>query len=87
MTMARSGVKDNVVPASATLTVNARILPGQTEETIIRHLEMNTAGFDVEIAPREVTFSTLPVAPCMHRNGHLPTLICVPPPPCSGIPR
>ena len=62
MTMARSGVKDNVVPASATLTVNARILPGQTEETILRHLEMNTAGYNVEITPREATFSTLPSA-------------------------
>ena len=60
MTMANAGVKDNVVPEAATLTLNARILPGQSEKDIMTHLEMNTMGMDVEVVPREATFSTEP---------------------------
>ena len=74
MTMAQSGVKDNVVPESATLTVNARILPGQTEEDVLRHLEMNAMGFDVEISPREATFSTLPSAISCFSCSHFKTI-------------
>ena len=60
MTMANAGVKDNVIPEAATLTLNARILPGQSEKDIMTHLEMNTMGMDVEVVPREATFSTEP---------------------------
>ena len=74
MTMAKSGVKDNVVPASATLTVNARILPGQTEDDVIKHLEMNTMGFDVEITPREATFSPLPSSISCFSCSHFKTI-------------
>mgnify|MGYP001290820126 CR=1 FL=1 len=62
MTMARAGVKDNVVPKKSTLTINARILPGQTPETVLKHLKMISVGFEVEIVPREATFSQEPSA-------------------------
>ena len=38
VTVFRSGVKDNVVPAMASATVNFRVLPGDTTEDVLAHV-------------------------------------------------
>lgn len=38
-TIFKSGVKDNVLPSYASATVNFRILPGETSENVLTHIE------------------------------------------------
>ncbi|GAB3896376.1 M20 family peptidase [Larkinella knui] len=38
-TIFQAGVKDNVLPIEATATINFRILPGETVETVVKHVK------------------------------------------------
>ncbi|TNE26267.1 MAG: M20/M25/M40 family metallo-hydrolase [Bacteroidetes bacterium] len=48
-TITRAGIKDNVIPMRALVTFNSRILPGETEETVIAHYEKALSGLPVKI--------------------------------------
>lgn len=48
-TITRAGIKDNVIPMRSLVTFNSRILPGETEETVIAHYEEALSGLPVKI--------------------------------------
>lgn len=52
VTMVRGGVKENVLPQSATATVNFRLLPGDTVDSVIAHVRDVVADPAIEIATR-----------------------------------
>ncbi len=56
------GFKDNVLPQTATATVNFRILPEDSIESVVRHVERVVADDMVEIEPIEKSASQ-PVKP------------------------
>lgn len=47
-TIIEGGVKDNVIPTLGKATVNFRILPGETIETVKQHIQ-ETVGEDIEV--------------------------------------
>lgn len=44
-----AGVKDNVIPSSATATVNYRILPSQSVDSVLDHIRSATEGLPITI--------------------------------------
>lgn len=52
VTVFHAGVKDNVVPATASATVNFRVLPGDTTEDVIAHVRTVIADDRVGVAPQ-----------------------------------
>jgi carboxypeptidase PM20D1 len=52
VTMVRGGVKENVLPQSATATVNFRLLPGDRAEDVIAHVREVLADPTLEITTR-----------------------------------
>jgi len=52
VTMIQGGVKENVLPQSATATVNHRIFPGETVEDVMRHVERAIDDSRITITPR-----------------------------------
>ncbi|MCO6357200.1 M20 family peptidase [Roseivirga pacifica] len=56
VTMINAGVKDNVLPPSATAVVNFRPMPGDTPEVIIEHVK--NAINDDRISVRDISAST-----------------------------
>jgi carboxypeptidase PM20D1 len=44
-----AGVKDNVIPSSATATINYRILPSQSVDEVLQHIQSATAGLPITI--------------------------------------
>jgi carboxypeptidase PM20D1 len=52
ITIMESGVKDNVVPATATATANFRILPGDTTEMTLQHVREAIHDARVVVTPR-----------------------------------
>jgi carboxypeptidase PM20D1 len=53
VTMMRAGVKDNVIPASASATVNFRLLAGDSVAAVIEHVKTAIADTRVVVTPRE----------------------------------
>ena len=51
VTVFRSGVKDNVVPRTAEATVNFRILPGDTSDSVLAHVRAAIDDARVRIEP------------------------------------
>lgn len=49
VTMIESGVKENVLPSSATATVNFRLAPGDSQESVIEHVRAAIADDAIEI--------------------------------------
>jgi len=49
VTMLRGSEKENVLPHRATAAVNCRILPGETIEDVIAHIERTTSGIGVRV--------------------------------------
>jgi carboxypeptidase PM20D1 len=49
VTMVEGGVKENVLPETATATVNFRLLPGDTGEDVVAHVRDAIGEDDVEI--------------------------------------
>jgi carboxypeptidase PM20D1 len=62
LTIVQGGVKENVIPAKATATVNFRILPGETRETVIAHVK-GVVGPDIEVKPVAPGKDPTPVSP------------------------
>jgi carboxypeptidase PM20D1 len=52
VTMVRGGVKENVLPQSATATVNFRLLPGDTADGVVAQVREILADDEIEIATR-----------------------------------
>jgi carboxypeptidase PM20D1 len=57
-TMLRAGVKENVLPSSATGVVNFRILPGETVESVVEHVRQTVS--DPTIHVRALPFASDP---------------------------
>jgi carboxypeptidase PM20D1 len=49
LTVVNAGNKDNVIPGQAEATVNFRILPGETRETVMQHVR-DVVGPDIELS-------------------------------------
>ncbi|MBS2020129.1 MAG: M20 family peptidase [Deltaproteobacteria bacterium] len=52
-TMFHAGVKDNVVPAKASATINFRVLPGDTTEGVVAHVTRAVSDPRVVVAAQE----------------------------------
>ena len=69
ITMFNAGIKDNVLPPSATAVVNFRIAPSDTKESVIAHVKK--AIDDDRIQVRDISASTPPTAIAdPHGNGY-----------------
>jgi carboxypeptidase PM20D1 len=49
LTMFQSGTKENVLPSTARAVVNFRLLPGDSAEAVLRHVEATIADDGVEV--------------------------------------
>jgi carboxypeptidase PM20D1 len=50
-TVLSAGSKENVLPAEASALVNFRLLPGDTVEAVLRHIEAVLEGLEVRLEP------------------------------------
>lgn len=50
-TMLQGSTKENVLPSRASAVVNCRILPGETIDEVVRHMQRVVNGLDVMIEP------------------------------------
>ena len=63
-TIIQAGIKDNVIPARAEAVINFRILPGETSDDVLKHIEKVTADNRVKIVPIEnERYEPAPVSP------------------------
>ena len=63
-TIIHSGVKDNVVPTKAEAVVNFRVLPGETTDDVLNHIEKVISDKRVKIIPEADTRAEpAPVSP------------------------
>ena len=51
VTMISAGIKDNILPPSASAAVNCRILPGETVEQMVQHLRKSANDADLKVEP------------------------------------
>lgn len=61
LTIFNAGNQDNVLPGKVDATVNFRLLPGETETSIIDHVKRATASDRITIAPRTGNTESPPV--------------------------
>lgn len=54
-TLFHAGNTDNVLPATATATVNFRIVPGDTTDSVIAHVKSTIDDARIEVRPRAAT--------------------------------
>ena len=59
-TIIQGGVKDNVLPTSVSATINFRIIPGETSETVIEYLKETIDDERVKITKKGKLFSSEP---------------------------
>ncbi len=63
-TIIRAGIKDNVIPETALITFNSRILPGQTADEVMDHFVSTLDGLPVEISLHDgVGVDPSPISP------------------------
>jgi carboxypeptidase PM20D1 len=62
VTMIRGGVKENVLPTSATATVNFRIRPGETIEDVVRHVRKTISNEKIKIELRPQRINPSPIS-------------------------
>ncbi|NML48319.1 M20 family peptidase [Ramlibacter sp. G-1-2-2] len=62
LTMVHAGNKDNVLPPDATGTVNFRILPGDTRESVLAHVR-EVAGPGIAVRELPSSYDPTPVTP------------------------
>jgi carboxypeptidase PM20D1 len=62
LTILRAGQKDNVLPGQAQATVNFRILPGETRESVLAHVR-SKAGAAFSLQPLPGAYDPTPVTP------------------------
>jgi carboxypeptidase PM20D1 len=55
VTMVRGGSKENILPRSATATVNFRLLPGDSVEDVVAHVRRAVEDPEIEIVPARGT--------------------------------
>jgi carboxypeptidase PM20D1 len=60
VTMIHGGVKANMLPERACATVNYRLFPGDTRETVLRRIATITAGLSVQVDARETVAPPAP---------------------------
>lgn len=53
-----AGVKDNVIPTTAQATVNFRILPSQSVESVVDHVRTTLNGLSIQISPVQASNPT-----------------------------
>jgi carboxypeptidase PM20D1 len=63
VTMAEAGTKENILPTEATVTVNHRILPGDTMETVERHVRRTIGDDGIEVRQEGWGNDPSPVSP------------------------
>ena len=63
LTMFNAGNQDNVLPGSATATVNFRLLPGVTQANIIDHVRTAIGNDSIDITPGPANNDPPPVTP------------------------
>jgi carboxypeptidase PM20D1 len=51
LTIFNAGNKDNVLPAKASATINFRLLPGDTQETVLEHIRHTVGDERITIEP------------------------------------
>lgn len=62
-TMMSAGVKDNILPATASVTVNCRLMPGDTRESLLAHIRKAVNDEAVQLnLPDEVSWEASPVS-------------------------
>jgi carboxypeptidase PM20D1 len=59
-TILQAGVKDNVMPTSAICTINVRIIPGETTETVVSRLHRVINDERIKITQGDAAFSANP---------------------------
>ena len=59
-TIINGGVKENVLPTKVSATINFRIIPGETSETVINYLEKTIDDERVKIVQQAASFSSEP---------------------------
>ena len=59
-TILEGGLKDNVMPTNVSATINFRIIPGQTSETVIEYLKETIDDERVEIVRKNASFASEP---------------------------
>ena len=62
VTMIEGGVKENVLPSTATVTVNFRIRPGETMEDVVDHVRKTIADDTISISRRPQGMNPSPVS-------------------------
>jgi carboxypeptidase PM20D1 len=62
-TMLEAGVKDNVLPATASGVVNFRILPGDSIETVHNHVRSVVRDPSISVEPVDIQTNPRPMAP------------------------
>jgi carboxypeptidase PM20D1 len=62
-TIIKSGIKDNVIPASATAIVNCRSLPGDSKEDVIAFIKKQINDDRVEVIPEKVNNNATAITP------------------------
>lgn len=68
LTIFRSGIKDNVLPSVASATINFRILPGETSDDVMAHLEKTINDSRVNINKVGLSNEAMPVSD-IHSEG------------------
>ncbi|MGH6646257.1 M20 family peptidase [Aquabacterium sp.] len=61
-TILKAGELENVVPGVATVTINYRLLPGDTSEAVIRHVQQVVEGLDVSVERQAKGAEAAPVS-------------------------
>lgn len=61
-TIIRAGIKENVIPETAVLTCNSRILPGESVEDVFEHYREVLLGLPVELELMELAVEPSPLS-------------------------
>ncbi|MFT5801120.1 MAG: carboxypeptidase PM20D1, partial [Nonlabens sp.] len=59
-TILKAGLKDNVMPTTASATINFRIIPGETVETVKQHLHQVINDERIKVTVGQAAFSSNP---------------------------
>ena len=61
-TIFKSGIKDNILPTSASATLNFRIIPGETVEDILSHIKNVIDDERIKISTADIKSNPSPVS-------------------------
>jgi carboxypeptidase PM20D1 len=71
LTIVNAGNKDNVIPGMAEATVNFRLLPGDTRESVMRHVREKVANDKFELKALEGGAEPSPISPTQSESYQL----------------